>query len=70
MAAREVYRFLGVPERLGISMNPGGARPDLDALLEFVAVHWSGRKPTRDFQKLPYPDAKPSFSWSAPGKKK
>lgn len=51
-AARELYRFLGVAERIGICYRKGGHehnREDWDALLDFMDWHFRGIEPSRRF---------------------
>jgi hypothetical protein len=59
-AAREVFRLLGVEERLGICYRTGGHRhtlADWQALLEFADWHLRGRKPERSFLlSNPFPE--------------
>jgi hypothetical protein len=55
-AAREVYRFLGVPERIGISYRDGGhdhSPEDWQAFLDFADWHLCGKAPARRFDVNP-----------------
>ncbi|HEY3280645.1 MAG TPA: acetylxylan esterase [Armatimonadota bacterium] len=69
-AAREVYRFLGVPEKIGIVFRPGGhahSLPDWQSLLDFADWQLLGKQPTRRFDQLHYPDASAGgYTWRAP----
>lgn len=70
LAAREVYRFLGAEERIGIWYREGEhdhGRADWTAFLEFMAWQLCGQEPECRFDLNPYPEMKPAFSWKAPG---
>jgi hypothetical protein len=72
LAAREVYRFLGAEERVGIHIRPG--RHELSAddwltLLAFVDGVFGKPQSGRSFNQLPFPEEGPRFSWSAPARK-
>jgi hypothetical protein len=69
LAAREVYDFLGVPDRIGIAYRPGGhahGMTDWTALLDFSDWQLFGKQPGRSFHDLPFPNAPRPFSWHAP----
>jgi hypothetical protein len=69
LATREVYRFLGAEDRLGIHFREGPHRhspEDWTAFLDFVDLHFHGRAPVRRFDINPFPDLPPAFSWTAP----
>ncbi len=69
VAAREVYRFLGVGQRIGISYREGRHAhllPDWEAFLDFADWHFRGQPPSRPFDACPFPDLARAFSWSAP----
>jgi len=71
-AAREVYAFLGVPERIGIVFRPGGHRHTLEdwrALLDFADARLRGKSTTRAFDQLAFPDAPPGRAWKAPARR-
>jgi hypothetical protein len=58
-AAREVYRFLGVPDRIGIAYREGPHAhllADWEAFLDFADWQFRGRTPTRSFNTCPFPD--------------
>jgi (4-O-methyl)-D-glucuronate---lignin esterase len=67
-AAREVYAFLGHPERIGIHFRPGGHEHNADdfvVLLDFadeVFFH----KGSHDWNPNPFPELPQAYSWRAP----
>ena len=69
-AAKVVYDFLGVGDRIGIVYRPGGHAhilPDWEALLDFADRRFFGKSVTRRFDALPYPDNSAHiFAWQAP----
>lgn len=68
-AAREVYRFLGVEDRLAFHLRPGEHRhapEDWEVLLDFIRWHWQGGQPTASYNQHPYDHLKPAFAWRAP----
>ena len=68
-AAAEVYRFLGVADRLAFHLRPGGHRhapEDWQVLLDFIAWHWQGGAPTAAYNQHPYAHLRPAFTWRAP----
>lgn len=72
-AAREVYRFLGAADRIGIVYRPGGHKQGLEdwaVLLDFADRELMGRKVRRDFQAPMFADSPSPFSWSAPARAK
>ena len=72
LAAREVYAFLGAPDRIGVHWREGKHaqnEEDWAALLDFADVQLFGKKVDRRFDKLPEPDAPKAFSWTAPAAK-
>ena len=69
LAAREVYRFLGAEDRIGIRFREGGhdhGQADWRAFLDFAEWHFFGRQPECAFDQNPYPDMDAAFTWSAP----
>jgi hypothetical protein len=67
-AAREVYKFLGYPERIAIHFRPGGHEQNADdfaTLLDFADEVFFD-KGSHDWNPNPFPDQKPAFSWAAP----
>jgi len=69
-AAQQVYRFLGVADRIGIAYRPGKHEHNLtdwQALLDFADHQLLGKPAARSFDVLQYPDeAHDAFSWAAP----
>lgn len=68
-AAREVYRFLGVAERIGIAFREGGHQhgpDDWRTFLDFADWQLRGIAPSRRFDENPFPEMPRAFSWSAP----
>lgn len=73
-AVRTVYEWLGAAGKLGVYFRQKGGhaqgREDWAALLDFADLTFAGRQPEsgRKFDELPYPDARPGFSWQAPAR--
>jgi hypothetical protein len=72
-AAKVVYDFLGVGDKIGIVYRPGGHAhllSDWEALLDFADHQFFGKPITRRFDALPYPDQSAQvFAWKAPSSK-
>ncbi len=71
LAAREVYRFLGAEDRLGIWFREGGhahSEADWKAFLDFADWQWKGIQPAHPFNRDPFPSLAPAFTWAAPAK--
>jgi hypothetical protein len=69
-AAKEVYAWLGVPDRIGIHFRPGGHEhglQDFETLLDFCDAQFFGKGVSRRFDALAFPDAPRVWSWSPPG---
>ena len=69
MAAREVYDFLGVPERIGIHYRPGGHEhnaEDWNALLDFADQQFFHKTTARKFDRQAFPGLPHAFSWQRP----
>lgn len=69
LAAREVYRFLGAEDRIGIHYRSGAhdhTLRDWNVLLDFMDRHFRGKPSGIDFAKNPFPKLQPAFSWKAP----
>ena len=65
-AAKKVYEFLGVKEKIGIRFRPVGHIPSADDLLDF-ADHAFNKKALPDaFGKLEYKTDVKAFSWDVP----
>ncbi len=68
-AAKEVYAWLGVPDRVGIRFRPGKHEhglADFETLLDFCDVQFFGKAVSRHFDALAFPDAPKVWSWTAP----
>ncbi len=68
-AAKEVFNFLGVGDRIGIVFRPGKHEQNADdfaALLDFADRQFFGKKVDRRFDAPAFPDAAKGYSWSAP----
>lgn len=71
LAAKVVFEWLGAGNRIGWWFRPGGhaqGKEDWAAMLDYADWVFFGKKPesSRQFDKLPFPDEKPPFSWKAP----
>jgi dienelactone hydrolase len=69
LAAREVYKFLGVPEKIGISYREGKhehTAEDWNAMLDFADQVYFGKKASRSFDPNPFPNTPKTFEWTAP----
>jgi hypothetical protein len=70
-AAREVYTFLGHPERIAIAYREGGHEhtpDDFNALLDFADQVFFDKPAKRDWSANPFPDLPPAYSWTAPAR--
>lgn len=68
LAAKEVFAFLGVPERIGIHYRPGRHdqnREDWLALLDFADYLFFQKPLPERFNRLPFPQER-RWSWSVP----
>jgi hypothetical protein len=68
-AAKEVYRFLGAEDRIGIAFRPGKHEQNLDdwrVLFDFADKQFFGKKVDRRFDIPAFPDAEKGYSWKAP----
>jgi dienelactone hydrolase len=68
-AAKDVYRFLGADDRIGIAFRPGEHEQNLDdwkVLLDFADKQFFAKKVDRRFDVLAFPDAEKGYSWKAP----
>jgi hypothetical protein len=68
-AAREVYQFLGHPERIAIFYREGGhehGTADFIVLLDFADQVFFNKPSKRDWNVNPFPDHPTAFSWTAP----
>lgn len=69
LAAREVYRFLGAEERIGIWYRQGGHNhgpADWSALLDYADWQLRGLAPRTRFDVDPFGGLSAAYSWSAP----
>jgi dienelactone hydrolase len=69
-AAAEVYRFLGVGDRIGIHYRQGDhdhTLEDWNAVLDFADWHFRGRTCGRDFARNPFAELPRAHVWTAPG---
>jgi hypothetical protein len=69
LAAKEVYKFLGIPEKIGIFYREGKHEHNADdwnVLLDFADQLYFGKKSDRNFDANPFPDSPKTFSWTAP----
>jgi dienelactone hydrolase len=68
-AAREVFKFLGATDHIGIAFRPGKHEQNLDdwkVLLDFADKQFFGKKVERRFDMSAFPDAEKGYSWKAP----
>lgn len=68
-AAREVYRCLGVEDRIGIWYREGEHSHGIEdwrAFLDFADLQLRGIQTERSFTDNPFPEMARAFSWSAP----
>jgi hypothetical protein len=69
LAAKEVYKFLGVPEKIGIYYREGGhahGPDDWTVLLDYADQLFYGKKSERNFDPNPFPNTPKTFGWTAP----
>ena len=69
LAAREVYKFLGRPEKIAIAFRPGVHEHNTDdftTLLDFADQVFFKKKAKRDWNANPFPDLPKAHHWSAP----
>ncbi|GDX40957.1 acetylxylan esterase [Armatimonadota bacterium] len=70
-AAKEVFDFLGVGERIGIRFREGGHEHNLQdwtALLDFADIQFFGKKASSAFTTLAFPNAERGHTWERPAK--
>jgi len=68
-AVKEVYQFLGQPERFAFHLRKGKHQhdpEDWNAFLDFLDWQWNDKIPERTFNQHPYTHLAPPFSWKAP----
>jgi hypothetical protein len=69
LAAKEVYKFLGAPDRIAVYYRSGGHQHGLDdwnVLLDFADQVFFGKKSQRDWDGNPFGETNKAFSWTAP----
>jgi endo-1,4-beta-xylanase len=66
LAAKQVYEFLGAPDRISIRFRPVGHIPSNDDLLDFSDHVFFGKALPEEFGKPAYPADASGFTWSAP----
>jgi hypothetical protein len=69
LAAREVYRFLGVEERIGFWFRDGHHDHNMSdwiTFLDFMDLQFRRERTDRRFDRNPFPEAPPAFGWKAP----
>jgi hypothetical protein len=68
-AAREVYKFLGAEEQIGIWFRAGEhlhGLSDWRACLDFADWRLRDKAPSYAFDANPFPNMRPAFKWTAP----
>lgn len=71
LAAREVYRYLGATNRIGIHYREGKHEQnaeDWNALLDFADAQFFGKVTGTQFDRPPFSDAPAAFTWEAPAR--
>ena len=69
LAAKEVYDFLGAPDKIGVVFREGEHEHNLadwQVLLDFADWHLLGKRPARRFDELKFPADKKAYTWAAP----
>ncbi len=69
LAAREVYRFLGAGNRIGIHYREGKHEQnveDWNVLLDFADLQFFSKAGGTSFDRLPFPEVAGAFTWKAP----
>src|SRR5688572_30578305 len=69
LAAKEVYKFLGAPDRIAIHYREGKHEhnpDDWNVLLDFADQVFFNKKSQRDWDANPFPNVTKAFGWSAP----
>jgi dienelactone hydrolase len=68
-AAKEVYKFLGVPDRIAIVYREGGHAHNADdwtVLLDYADKVFFDKKSGRNFDENRFPETPKTFTWTAP----
>ena len=66
-----VFEFLGAGDKAALWYRDGGhdeEPQDWTALLDYADFVFHGKPRGEQFNRLPFPDAPKSFSWSAPAR--
>ena len=69
LAAKEVFRFLGAEDRIGIRFREGDHHHGIEdwrVFLDFMDWQLRGIAPAAQFNDHPFPDLPSAFSWTAP----
>ena len=69
LASKEVYKFLGAPEKIAIYYREGKHEHNVDdwnVLLDFADQVFFGKKSERDWDGNPFPNSTKAFGWTAP----
>lgn len=69
LASREVFEFLGVPEKTGLHYRHGKHEQneeDFTALLDFADWQLMGKQPAQKFDALPFSNLPMAYKWAAP----
>lgn len=69
LAGREVFKFLGVPDRTGIHFREGKHEQNAEdwlALLDFADKQFFKKAVATRFDRLAFPDAPKAYTWSTP----
>lgn len=70
-AAKQVFDYLGVAEKIGIHFREGGHEHNLQdwkTLLDFADKQFFGKSTSTEFTKLVFPEVETGHSWQAPQK--
>lgn len=68
-AAREVYQYLGIPDKIGICYREGKhdqMSSDFEALVDFADFVFFNKRGERNFEQLPFKDAPRGYDWVKP----
>ena len=65
LAAKKVYEFLKVADKISIRYRPVGHIPSNEDLLDFADHVFFGKPLSEEFGKLAYPEEKNGFAWEA-----
>jgi dienelactone hydrolase len=68
-AAKEVYKFLGAPDKIAIVYREGKHEHNADdwrVLLDFADQTFFGKKSDRSFDANPFPQTTKTFTWTTP----